>query len=253
MKKLIGSMLAIGVLSASTSFADVHYSLNLVGRTKPATANPTGTVAYDGMLWGEYNKEKPLYGFYRVGARAGGNPSYGAFVQISPIAPLVFEVAKGTTNRFLKINTLDCDQVECKGKVDRTDYIIRAAAAKGNWVFLGSALWRDIKTEDSPKTIGLEAEFFVVPAGTTTKYTETSFTLGHKLGEDKLVGVMVTNGSLPDYSLKNSSAYAIYRDRWTDYNWAVGAGSFRSDMPDQDGFSAIFSISRTWGDRLSLF
>ncbi len=245
-------ILILGLFQVSQSYAETNYSLSLVGRSKPATINPTGTIAYDGMLWGEFSKDHPMYGYYRVGAKAGGNPNYGAFFQIAPIAPLVFEVSKGITNRFLKISTLDCDAVDCKGKVDRTDYAIRAAGAKGNFVLLVSANWREIRTDEASQLVGLESEFFTVTPG-FHRFFETSTLLGYKSSENDIVGLLFNNGTISEGSRKNSSVYGIYRSKWDDYNWTVGAGNFKSDMPDQDGLSLIFSISRNWGDRLSLF
>lgn len=253
MKTKKTSILFLGsLLLSSLSLADVHYSASVVGRTKPATINPTGMVAYDGLLWGEYSKESPLYGYYRIGARAGGNPSYGALLQVAPIAPLIFEIQKGYTHRFAKISTIDCNTVECKGQIDRTDYSVRLIAAKNNFILLSSATWREIRTPDGSLPVGLESEVFVVSPG-FHRFFETSFTFGYQLPENQLVGVMVNNGVISEGSRKSSSVYAIYRSKWDEYNYAVGAGTYKSDAPDQDGLSALFSISRSWGDKLSLF
>ncbi len=232
--------------------AAIHYSLNVVARSKPAVVNPTGTVAYDGMLWGESSKENPKYGYYRIGARAGGNPSLGAFIQVAPIAPLVFEVSRGITNRVLQISTIDCNTVSCKGQIDRTDYIIRAVAAKSSFVFLANANWREIRTANVSQFVGLEAEFFTVTPG-FHRYFETSFTLGYKLSENDLVGVIFNNGEISEGNRKSSSIHAVYRSKWDEYNWALGAGNYKSDMPNQDGLSLIFSLTRNFGERLSLF
>ncbi len=250
--KIPGAILIFTFFQFFTANAATHYSLNVVGRSKPATINPTATIAYDGMLWGEPSKENPVYGYYRIGARTGGNPNLGAFFQVAPIAPLVFEISRGITNRVLKISTLDCDVVSCKGRIDRTDYIIRAVAAKSNLILLASANWREIRTDNVSQVVGLEAEFFTVTAG-FHRFFETTFTLGYKLSEKDLVGLIFNNGEIAEGQRKSSSVYGVYRSKWDEYNWALGAGNYKSDMPDQDGLSIIFSVTRNFGDRLSLF
>lgn len=237
---------------AATAQADIHYMLNAQGRSHPGSTNLTGTVAYDGILWGESSKENPLYGYYRIGAIAGGAPSYGAFLQIAPIAPLIFEVQRGYTHRFSKIATLNCDVIECKGMVTRTDFTMRAVAAVNQFVFMGHATWRELQTPDVSTPVGLEFEIFEVPPG-YHRYLETSFIIAHMLPENQAVGVMINNGGVAGQNLKNSSAYGVYRFPWNEFNFSVGAGAYTSSAPNQDGFSAFLSITRNWGEKLSLF
>lgn len=252
MKTKFFFLIAASLFTVSSALAEMNYSIDGRFRSKPSAFNAWGTVGYDGLLWGEYNREKPMYGYYRVGGRFGGSPNYAAFVQVAPIAPLVFEVQKGNTHRFMSINTIDCDLVECKGKVERTDYIVRLGAAYKDFVFGGGAMWRELKTEDSTKAIGLELEMFTVSPG-FHRYFETNFVAGYKLANGHMVGATVINGVVSEGERKMSAAYGIYRLPWNDFTITGGLGSYKSDQPDQDGTSAILTFGRTWGERLSLF
>ncbi len=234
----------------SMAKADVHYSLDLGARSKPSTASLDGTVAYDQMLWGTKSQEKPMYGYMRVGARLGGNPTNGAFVQVAPIAPLVFEVQKGYTHRFIKTASFDCSVVECYGRIERTDYIIRLLAGYQHFIFLGNAMWREIQTGNENKPVVLEAEMFSVQPG-FHRFFESTVTVGFKLNEDDIVGVMVGAGEISENNRRFSSAYGVYKTKWNGFGIAAGLGKYSSDQADQDGSSAIFSMSYKFGERLS--
>jgi len=249
-KNIFTLLLCLGF--SIVSLAETNYTIDIRARTRPSSLNPVASAAYDGMLWGQASKEKPLYGYYRVGAKVGGSPTYAAFLQVAPIAPLIFEVQRGNTHRFLNINTIDCNLADCKGKVERTDYTVRLLAAYQNIVFAGNATWRELRSQDGSKPVGLELEYFTASPG-FHRYFETAATLGYKLPEDRLVGITAINGHLSEGDKKMSSIYGIYRFLYQDFTWTVGAGQYRSDEPDQNGISGILLFTKTWGEKLSLY
>ncbi len=234
------------------SHAETHYLLDASLRTQPSAKNLVGTAAYDGMLWGVADKKNPLYGYYRVGLRAGGNPSYAAFLQIAPVAPLIFEIQRGDTHRFFDISSINCDLVECKGKVERTDYSIRLLAAYESIFFSGTALWRELRTSNNSKLVGLENELFVVTSG-FHRYFESNITLGYQLPGEHLAGVTYTSGLLSEGDRKISTVYGFYQLPYKGFSVTLGAGEYKSDAPDQDGFSGVLLISKEWGEKLSLY
>lgn len=232
--------------------AEINYSLNLGLRSKPLNLNIIGQAAYDGMLWGERKPGDPLYGYYRAGIRGGGSPTAAVFFQVAPIAPLIFEVQKGIAKRFFTKNSFNCDSVDCEGQVDRTDYLVKFGLAHNDFVLMGQVNWRDIKTEDSNQAIALELENFLVTPG-THNYFEAITLVGYKLPDDRLAGILLSSGQISNGHQRFTSGYAVYRFKWNDYSVMSGVGSYKSDYNRMTGVSLIFTLTRTWGESLSLF
>ncbi len=245
----------IFVLCLVVSFfikAELNYSIDAKARSLPTVGNLQITANYDQLLWGERKVHDPMYGYLRFGAKAGGSPTYAGFLQIAPIAPIIFEVQKGITHRFLKISGLACSDVECKGKIERTDYSIKLLGALKEFIFIGNIIWREIRTESSSQLIGLEYEFFEVSPG-MHHFLETSWVVGYKLDQNQVVGLMGTNGEISEGNRRFSSLYGIYRFPYQDLNLAVGLGNYKSDQNDINQMSAIFTATYQWGPILSLF
>lgn len=80
----------------------MKYKVDFNMRTQPFGTNIVGTAQYDQHLWGEVDKARSLYGYARAGVKAGGSPTAAGFIQVAPIAPLIFEVSKSKTYRFLE-------------------------------------------------------------------------------------------------------------------------------------------------------
>jgi hypothetical protein len=242
----------VPIFISSLVFGEVSYQLEARGRSKPFSGNILATAAFDQLLWGQASHEDPFYGYLRLGLRGGGSPTYSGFLQIAPIAPLIFEIQKSTTFRFTKISTFDCDLIDCSGRIDRTDYTIRAVGALDQFVFFGMLIWRDIQTGTANKNIGLEIENFEVTPG-FHHYLESTLSLGYRLENKHTPGLVITNGVLSEGERKLTSFYFIDRFNLNEYSITLGAGSYHSDQKDQNGLSFLFSISYNWGEKLSLF
>lgn len=253
-KKIIFSKLLILVISlfVTKAYAGDHYSFEARARSAPTIGNVQASANYDQMLWGEKTPDNPLYGYLRAGARGGGSPTYAGFLQVAPIAPIIFEVQKGVTHRFLKISGFACSEIECKGKVDRTDYSIKLLAAFKDFVFLGNIMWREIQTGSSPTLVGLEYEFFEVTPG-FHRFFETTWTLGYKLSSGNMIGLVNTQGEMSEGNRRSSSVHAIYRFPYQDFSLVTGIGNFKSDQNNLNQTSVIFSATYQWGERLSLY
>jgi hypothetical protein len=251
MSKLIS--IAIIIIYQHIVYADPYYSINALARSYPGAINLSATAAVDKMLWGEYSKETPFYGYYRLGVIGGGAPNYGAFLQIAPIAPVIIGIQQGYTHRFTKIATLNCDVVECKGMVSRTDYSIKILGGYGEYFTAINAGVREIKTPDSSSNVGLEQEIASVPSG-YHRYSETILALGYKITDEKALGFLINSGEFVNQNIKNSSSYLFYRFMWEKYNVTFGVGQYTSNNQNGvDGPSAVFSMTRSWGEKLSLF
>jgi hypothetical protein len=239
-------------LIATVAKAEDHYSIDGGYRSLPKGANLVATAAWDGLLWGDADKQKPLYGYYRVGARLGGTPTAAAFVQVAPIAPVILEVQHGFTDRFSKMGPFDCDTYDCFGKVERTDYSLRLVGGYKDLVFMGTMLSRNIQTAESNKAIALELENLTIRPG-KEKLVEGSLMAGYKLNPTQVVGLLYNRGTLDETHQGYAGAYAFYRFSWQDFAWTAAVGNYQSDHPDLSGTSVLLGVSRRWGEVLSLF
>jgi hypothetical protein len=234
--------------------AESHLSLSARGRTKPQSVNLVGVYGYDFPLWGDPAQKatNPLYGFASIGSRFGGSPTLSGFVQIAPVAPIVFELERSMTQRFSRTPNFPCDSVECRGRIDRTDFSIRGAAAYEEFVFLAGFLWREIQTMQSDQEVMVELEDLVVTPG-NHRFVESNLFAGYKVDEKQTFGILYSAGEFKDSARAYQSTYALYRTSWNEYAVAIGAGSYKSDFESLTGFSAIFNVTRQWGQSLSLF
>jgi hypothetical protein len=252
------TVLAIASLMSFSAFAELNAKIDLSLRTKPLQYNGVLTGAYDGRLWGEVDRTKGMYGFYRVGAKLGGSPTAAAFVQVAPIAPVVFEVQKGTTYRFVKTKATDCDTYECLHRIDRTDYSLRLGGAYKEFILMSRFTWRDIQTEDGTKPVFLEFEAFHVAPGHYYRYFENMTMAGYKLDDLSSAGLLYIGGELTGSPSRFYSGYGYYNRKmeWGTLTAALGYYDNAGPAAVQDklrGVSALVLLSRSFGETLALF
>ena len=252
-------LIIIASLFSFQTFAEFNGKIDFSLRTKPLQYNAGVTGAYDGLLWGEVNRTNGLYGFYRVGAKLGGSPTAAAFIQIAPVAPVVFEIQKGTTYRFVKTSGTDCDTYECLHRVDRTDYSMRLGGAYKKFVLMSKFMLREIETEEGTKPIFLELEAFHVRPGHYYRYFENLTMAGYKMDDFSSAGLLYIGGELTGSRARFYSGYGYYNRRmeWATLTAALGyTDNSVAPAAIQDkfrGLSAIVLLSRTFGETLSLF
>lgn len=247
------------LFSALPALAGLNGQLKLNYRNKPAGQNLLATAAYDGLLWGTPDTEMPLYGFYRAGLVAGGTPTAAAFVEVAPVAPLVFRLQKGSTYRYLESSVFECAREYCFGVADRTDLSVTAVGAYGRVLGLVSYLWRDLRLPESSNPVVAEQEYFTARAG-RHNYGEWTVALGYKLVDngrgaeiaDRL-GLQYTAGEISEGHRRMNSVYAVYQWSWQGLNLTAGAGHFDTDQPGVSGEGLILAIGKNFGESLSLF
>lgn len=248
----------ISLFSVQT-FAQLNGKIDLSLRTKPLQYNGVLTGAYDGHLWGEVDKTKGMYGFYRVGAKLGGSPTAALFLQFAPIAPVVFEIQKSSTYRFVKTGTTDCDKYECLKKIDRADYSVRIGGAFKNFMLMSKFTIRDIETEEGTKPVYLEWEAFHVSPGHYYRAFENLTMLGYKIDDIQSAGLMYIGGELTNTSAHFYSGYGYYNRKLEWATLTAALGYYENSQAPADvhskfqGVSALVLLSRTFGDTLSLF
>lgn len=235
-----------------TAFAEVNSNFKFQFRSKPGATNIAGVVAYDDLLWGKASKEMPLYGYYRLGAVAGGSPTLGAFIEVAPVAPLVFRYQKSTTYRFLKSSSFDCASAYCFGAFDRSDFSVQLAAGYGPIIGVATYLWRTLNAPESSNAVVAEQELFTLTSGEHS-YNEAGLTVGYLLHNSNIVGVTFSSAVVSEGNRQSNSVYGIYRWKWNDFDLTAGAGRYDTEQPDVSGSGVLFVIGKKFGDSLSLF
>lgn len=243
-----------------TAFSQVHYKLYAQYRSTPGAKNILGTVAYDGLIWGLADKQNPLYGYYKLGLVAGGAPTVGAFIELAPIAPLVFKFEKSSTYRFLKSSIFDCEQAYCYGTVDRTDTSVNLGFGYRNIIGVVSYLSRVIRTPMSSKSIVLDLENFTITPG-IHNYREMTLFAGYKLDEKKTLGFHYSAGEISEGIRKVNALYAIYQWKWhwnhqqedQELDLTFGVGNYQTDQDYVSGNGVLFALGKKFGESLSLF
>ncbi len=234
------------------SFAQMNYDLKAGYRSTPAGNNIAATAQYDSLLWGAADKEKPWYGYYSVGFTLGGAPTAAAFVQVAPIAPLIFELQKSATYRFSNSAVFDCDRIYCFGVSDRTEASATILGGYGNIVGFITTLWKNIRLPDSSNPVLSELEYFAATPGEHF-YNETTAALAYRLDEEKSAGIVYSSGRFSEGDRKTNSAYGVFRWKWQELDLTGGLGQYNSDQPGIGGTSFIFAIGKKFGECLSLF
>lgn len=214
--------------------------------------NVSGVVAYDDLLWGKVSKEAPLYGYYRLGGVAGGSPTLGAFIEVAPIAPLVFRYQKSITYRFLKSSSFDCATTYCFGAFDRSDFSVQLAAGYGRVIGLATYLWRTLNAPESSNPVVAEHELFTVSSGEHT-FSEAGLTVGYLLRDSSVVGLTYTSGIISEGNRHSNSVYGIYHWKWKGFDLTAGAGRYDTEQHDVSASGVLFVIGKKFGDSLSLF
>ncbi len=243
--------IGITMLISNYAMAQSHYSLELSSRTKPYGTNLLATAAADKLLWGKEDKSNPIYGYGSIGAQVGGSPTAAIFAKLAPIAPIIFEVQKSKTYRFIKSSEFDCSSNQCLSSVDRTDYSVKLLAGYKNLVGSFSALWRDVKSKETTKPTALELEYFSVPAG-THRFIQTGAIVGYKTSNQQFFGFTLNNGYISNINKKFTNYYGLYHFEWKELNWLVGAGHYQTNEANISGNGALISISKNFGESLGL-
>lgn len=232
--------------------AEFQQKYSLSYRTTPAGLNPMASLSTDRLLWGSGDKQTPFYGFYKIGIQVAGAPTANIFIELAPIAPLVFSVNKSLSYRFLNSSVFDCNRFYCFGSIDRTDYLIKTAAKFYDFAFVGSYMWRELTAPDSSKSVMLELENFSVLNG-KHKYAEFVLFAGYQRPVGDTLGVLYINGKLPDLNLVSNSIYGVYHWKYRELSYTIGLGNYNTDQANIGGTSVLFSIGKTIGESLSLF
>ena len=232
--------------------AEVGSNINAAFRTDPRAKNLTATIFYDYLLHGTPSKETPFYGYARAGAVVGGSPTIAAFLQVAPVAPVVFEVQKSRTIRFDGADRFDCQTYECQGVIDRLDYKIRAAVAYNDFFFAPGFMWREIQTNGDYRPVYIEQEVFVVTPG-FHRLQEGSAVLGYSISDHQQAGVIYTENEISENHFRSRTTSVFYRFPVQDLKITVGLSHFKYEQLNREGPAAFLTLDLDYGQKLSLF
>ncbi len=242
----------ISLFFTQVVFADLNYKLDFNMRSQPFGTNIVGTAQYDHSLWGEVDKSKPLYGYARAGVKAGGSPTVAGFIQVAPIAPLILEVSKSKTYRFLDSKEFNCSTYECKKSVDRLDFTTRLVFGYKNFFGTTAINFRDVKTAAQPKLMALEFEYFSVPSGRTHSLVSKSLVLGQKYSETLTFGLLYEHSEIAKLLKRAEFSMGFVRAKYYDIDWLFGASHYSSNERDMEGNGIVIGVSKSFGETLGL-
>lgn len=246
------AILLVLIAFGLSSVAAVNSSYKFSYRSVPSALNFSGQFVYEELLWGKVSKERPFYGFYKVGAVVGGSPTLGAFIELVPVAPLVIKYQQSMTYRFLKSSVFDCTGAYCFGVLNRRDFSVQMAAGYGQIVGVTSYLWRKLNAPESSNPVVAEQELFTTTSGDHS-YNELGVTIGYLLNEERVVGVHYTSAEISEGNRRSNSVYGIYHWKWSGLDLTTGAGRYESEQVNISGGGVFFIIGKKFGESLSLF
>ncbi len=240
------------LLLSSVVFAEVGTNINAAVRTDPRAKNLTATIFYDYLLHGRPSKETPFYGYARAGATIGGSPTLGAFLQVAPVAPLIFEIQKSRTIRFDNADRFDCETNECQGVIDRVDYIIRGVVGFKDFFFSPSYMWREIQTNGEYRPVYIEQEVFMVSPG-FHRFQEASAILGYTISEARQTGLIYTENVISENRSRSRTTSAFYRFPISEFKVTIGVSHYKYEQLNREGPAAFLTLDLDFGQKLSLF
>ncbi len=242
----------IVMVFSSLSLAQYNLNVNAAFRTDPRAKNLTATLAYDYLLRGEASKQTPFYSYARAGVVAGGSPSFGAFIQVAPIAPLIFEVQKSRTVRIDSSDHFDCQKFECQGVIDRTEYSVRAVAAYGHFFITPKFLWREVQSDSNFRPIYFEQEVATASPG-FHRFQQASVILGYAISDAWQSGVIYSASEFSENRVVSHTASVFYRQKIGAYAATFGLSHYKYEQFDIQGPAGFLSLDYDLGDKLSLF
>lgn len=251
-KSLSFRVFLLPLLISAHAFAGINSSYKIQYRSAPGALNILATMAYEDILWGQLSKDKPLYGYYKLGAVLGGSPTFGAFVEVAPFAPLVFRYQKSMTYRFLKSSNFDCATVYCYGVLDRNDFSVQLGAGFGQIFAVASYLWRKLNLPESSNPVMAEQELFTGLPGEQS-LNELGVTIGYLLSDERIVGLHYTSAEFSESKKQSRTAYGIFHWKWSGLDLTAGAGRYESDQTNISSNGVLFVVGKKFGDSLSLF
>lgn len=232
--------------------AEISYELEAALRTDPRAMNMTAKFNYDHLLRGEFSKEDPFYSYARAGFIGGGSPTFGAFVEYAPVAPLVFSVQKDWTHRFQKMGRFDCETSQCQKNIDRTDYSARVIVGYQKFFFSQSYTFRELKTDSDSQPIFLEQERALVPSG-FHRFQKVTSIVGYQISEEQMAGVLYAGTWLSETADRSHTASVFFRQECGDFSLTFGLSQYKYEQFDIQGPAGFISLNFSQGQKLSLF
>jgi hypothetical protein len=221
------------------------------GRSYPLGGSADVRGKYDVLLW-DRRSDGPSwkYGFFQPQATLSARGMIEGALSFYPVSFIELSGGLSSTERFVTLDHLGCDELVCKGNVRRERFSFRFAGGSGDWLFILSASRVWMSHKDASRPLYDESEVLKVrPGGDLLE--GRSLLIGKKFDKD-ILGLFLRETKLESTGAGNESQLLVYRFPWETYVVSVGAGRYASDFTAA-GFVANLIISWSWGQSLALF
>lgn len=234
----------------NTVLAQIDYNVENVIRSYPLGLYSAATIGNGTIIWGEKNKS-PMYGFIRPSLTYQTsvlvNSARGE-IGIHPVSFAGVYFGRDYTSRQINVPTFDCDQVICKGKLERNYWGAKMALTYKTLILMINGKMERIEMYDKVGPFADERTSLVARSG-YDYVSRVDLFLGYKLNDNWTSGLLLIDQNMK-YQINNSTMnYLFGKYKKSDSNWEYiwGMGSFKTRL-DHNVFSTIISI-KWWGDK----
>jgi hypothetical protein len=230
----------------------VQYSLSPIYRQFPENKTIEASVKEEWLLWSK--KENPQdwkFGFIQPKIVVGAHAMIEGQINLYPVSFVELGYAQSKTSRFYDITTFNCDQVLCRGNVNRERLSFKIGVPIQFSKVLYTYSRAKLHSEDTSKPVADETEHLLAYPGDDT-LTVQSFTVGRDFTLDTFMGFMNRTAYYQDSMKGNNAYYFVYKTKWNGAFINLAAGQYVSSYSDA-GFSMFGSVTWKWGDSISLF
>ena len=243
-------LLALASLLGFSSAQALEVNVAPAMRTYPSSASAEINARHEFLIWDQRDQALWKFGFIQPKVTLGAHGLAEGSLQIYPISILELGAGYGTTSRFYDTKTFNCDDVICRGIVQRHRLTARLVGAVGDFLAVATHHRIRISTGDDSKPLADESEVLLATSGGDT-FEATSLLLGMKR-DTEMFGVYAKQGRYLEARTENQAQYLIYRKQDGVWSYAGGLGRYASDF-SEPGFSAYATVVWTWGSTISLF
>ncbi len=231
---LIAALATIQV-SAKGAF---DYKFEAFARTTPLGAYLRGEVGYAQTIWGEGNRQNPLYGMIRSSIRlqtSGLINSAEAKLEFFPISFLGLYVGKSIMNRGAsELDGFNCDVIICKNsKIERNLWGAQMALKLGAFFSIVRYQFHSSKLKNAHGVGYAEEQGTLIGSGTQDTLLQALHVIGIQYKKDQAIALLFKRNFTKISRLDSTMTTLLWRKQFgltkkNDAVFMVGPGAFHT-------------------------
>ncbi len=232
----------------------LDFALSPMVRSYATSGSVELTARHDILLWDKRDSAKWMFGFVQPKVMLGAQGVMEGTFSFYPISILELGASYSTTSRFYETKPFDCSTNICKGVLQRHKLTARLALGHEfeNFNLQGLFTYHRIRISnaDNSKPLVDESEVLLANPGSDVADCMSIFVGAQR--DVHTLGIYARKARLQESKNENDSQYLIYRQKFPDFLLSGGVGRYASDF-HKPGFSALASVTWSWGESISLF